>query len=65
VQEALRASTEYDLRIGGVPLETLLECDGCSLDVKLLESHARIIEAFLATGEHSIRLKRPETHSRV
>ena len=32
-------------------METLLECDTCSLDVKLLESHARIVQAFLATGE--------------
>jgi hypothetical protein len=62
VQEALRASTEYDWRIGGVPLETSLECDACSLDVKLLESHTRIVQAFLATGERALRITEPKTH---
>ena len=58
VQEALQASTGYDWRVGGSPLETLLECDACSLDVKLLESHARVVQAFLATGEHAAHATR-------
>jgi len=62
VQEALQASTGYDWGVGGVPLETLLDCDACSVDVKLLESHARIVQAFLATGEHSIRTTGDGSH---
>jgi hypothetical protein len=62
VQEALRASTRYDWRVGGIPLETLLECGACSLDMKLLEGHARIVQAFLATGEPFIWIKQAKTH---
>lgn len=54
-----------DRSAGGVPPETLLECDACSLDVKLLESHATIIQAFLAKGEHSIRTTGAGSHLRL
>jgi hypothetical protein len=57
VQGVLQASTEYDWRIEGVPVETPLECDERSFDAKLLESHARLVQAFLANGQYYIHIK--------